>query len=172
MTIILLVRHAETDWNRERRWQGHAPTSLNEAGRKQAVELAERLVDAELEAIYSSDLPRALQTAEIVAAKLDLRVVPEPALREIDVGSWEGRTRSELEGLQWDGETYDAHRERVFAAVRAIADRHPSGKVLAVTHGGSLRRLQEVALGQPLDVLENCAVWELVIEDGRIRAID
>ena len=172
MTIILLARHGETDWNRERRWQGHAPTRLNESGRAQARALAERLAPEEIEAVYSSDLPRAFETAEIVAAARGLEPIPEPGLREIDVGSRQGHTAAELDGTDWDGESYDAHRDRVLSAVRRIAARHPEGRLLAVTHGGSLRRLQEVVLGAPLDVLDNCGVWGVALRDGVFTPLD
>lgn len=172
MTEILLARHGETDWNRERRWQGHARTPLNEHGRAQALALAERLTGVGLDAVYSSDLPRALETAEIVAATRGLGVIPEPGLREIDVGSQQGLTAADFDGLAWDGESHEAHRERVLAAVLRIAARYPNGRVLAVTHGGSVRRVQEVVLGEPLDVLENCAIWGAVLRDGALTALD
>ena len=87
-TTIVLVRHGETDWNRENRFQGHADTPLNEAGRAQARELAERFVDEPVAAIRTSPLRRAAETARIIAARLDLEAHPLEALREIDVGSW------------------------------------------------------------------------------------
>jgi broad specificity phosphatase PhoE len=92
MTTLLLVRHGETDWNAERRWQGHADVPLNERGRDQAERLAEELENARVDAVYSSDLSRARETAEIVGARLGVPVVLDPALREIDVGSREGLT--------------------------------------------------------------------------------
>ena len=86
-TTIVLVRHAETDWNRERRFQGHADTSLNDAGRAQAAELADALAHERLSAVYSSPLRRASETAAIVASRIGLDVRRVEALREIDVGS-------------------------------------------------------------------------------------
>jgi broad specificity phosphatase PhoE len=172
VTVILLARHGETDWNAAGRFQGHASTPLNERGREQARELGRRLQALELAAIYASDLPRALETAQIVGATLGLHVTPEPSLREIDVGSWQGRTRAELAGVEWDGETYEAHAARVLGTVIRIAENHPGGHVLLVTHGGSLRRLQEEALGEPLPVIDNCGVYELRVEEGRLRGRD
>ena len=121
MTTILLARHGETDWNRERRFQGHADPPLNRTGRAQAVDLSVTLMAEELAAIYSSPLRRALETAEVVAASHGLEAVPVRALREVDVGSWSGLTRAEVEerfpaqfarwldyGEGWeDGESYD-----------------------------------------------------------------
>ncbi|HWH04956.1 MAG TPA: histidine phosphatase family protein, partial [Gaiellaceae bacterium] len=97
MTTIVLARHGETDWNREQRFQGHADRPLNELGREQARELAERLRNDRIDAVYSSPLVRALETAETVAAALGLPVETREALREVDVGSWEGLSRDEIE---------------------------------------------------------------------------
>jgi broad specificity phosphatase PhoE len=165
VTELLIARHGETDWNRERRWQGHADPPLNELGRAQAVELAEALAGERLEAIYASDLKRACETAEIVGSRLGIPVTSDPALREIDVGSWSGLTRDELEGREWDGETSEAHGERVLAAVRRIVLQHPAGRVLVVTHGGSLRRVFEaVGEAESLQSVANCEVFRLPYE--------
>ena len=94
MTTILLARHGETDWNRAGRWQGWADPPLNETGRVQARELAEQLRTIPFDAVYSSDLRRAHETALIVGEPHGVPVVTEPGLREIDVGSWSGLTWS------------------------------------------------------------------------------
>ena len=172
MTTILLARHGETDWNRDGRYQGHADEPLNDRGRAQARELADRLREQPPAAIYTSDLRRASETAEIVASALGLALTLEPRLREIDVGSWEGRTRAELDGSAWDGETYDKHRARVVSAVLEIAQAHEDDQVLLVAHGGTLRRVQEAALGEGQPVFENCGVWTVVVEDGEFRGLD
>ncbi len=177
MTTLLFARHGETDWNREGRFQGHADPPLNEAGRAQARELAERLQDVPLDAVYSSDLRRAHETAEIIAAAKGLPVVVEPGLREIDVGSWSGLTRSEIEerfpgAEHHDGETREEHLERVVATVDRIARAHPGERVLIVSHGGSLRVLRRHAIGEPVHPIANCAVYELRFRDGSFRPID
>ena len=172
MTTILLARHGETDWNRELRFQGHADEPLNDTGRRQASELAARLAGESIAAVYASDLRRASETAEIVASELALPLGLDARLREIDVGSWQGRTRDELDGAAWDGETYDRHRFRVVAAVHDIARSHPGERVLVVAHGGTLRRVQEAAVGEAQPVFENCGVWAVAVEDGEFRAID
>src|SRR5262249_60844859 len=125
-TTILLARHGETDWTREGRFQGHADPPLNEAGRAQAIELAERLASTPFDAVYSSDLARAHETAEILASSHGVPVVADPGLREIDVGSWSGLTRAEIEARfpgaeHHDGESRADHLERVLAAVNRIA---------------------------------------------------
>jgi broad specificity phosphatase PhoE len=171
VTTVLLVRHGETDWNREHRWQGWADVPLNELGRRQAAELAGRLRGVRLDAVYSSDLRRAHETAELVAAEHGLPVVADPGLREIDVGSWSGLTRPEIDerfGGEWpaDAETGEEHATRVRAAAARILRAHPGGTVLLVTHGGTIRALVD-AFDGPID---NCAVLELRWVDERLVA--
>ena len=97
MTTILLARHGETDWNREGRFQGWADPPLNATGCAQAVELSVELMAEDLAAVYSSPLRRAYETAEVVAASRGLEPVTVDALREVDVGSWSGLTRAEID---------------------------------------------------------------------------
>jgi broad specificity phosphatase PhoE len=161
VTTILIARHGESDWNRERRWQGHADRPLTERGSEQARALAERLAHIELDAVYASDLQRARDTGAVVAEsqQLELQVVPE--LREVDVGAWSGLTRPEAEerfpeGFEhwragfpgWeDGETYEAMTDRVLGAVERIAAGHEGGRLLVVSHGGPIRAMHAAALG-------------------------
>jgi broad specificity phosphatase PhoE len=170
---LLLVRHGETDWNAEGRLQGHTDRPLSDYGRRQARRLAEELVGEELEAIYSSDLARAHETAEIVGERLGLPVALEPDLREKDWGTWEGLDAVERDRVEFVGESTEAHQERMLRALRRIAERHPGdGRVLVVTHGGSMRRVQTAAMGMALPVVENCGRWQCVYEDGAVRAPD
>ncbi|HEX9371110.1 MAG TPA: histidine phosphatase family protein, partial [Roseiflexaceae bacterium] len=106
-TTFFVIRHGETDWNLNGRWQGHADVPLNQVGRVQARRLADRLLrdGARIDAIYSSDLKRAWETARAVAAALDLAPRLDPSLREIDVGSWSGLTSTEV--LARDTDTYE-----------------------------------------------------------------
>ena len=172
MTLLLLVRHGETDWNAEGRLQGHTDTPLNDHGRRQARALAGRLADDGIDAVYSSDLSRARETAEIVGERLGLHVVLDTALRERDWGTWEGLTGAERERVELSGEAMEAHRERTLRALRAIAARHPGGRILVVTHGGSIRRVQAAATGVAQPVVENCGTWLVAYEDGGFRAVD
>src|SRR5919112_3187296 len=125
MTTLLLARHGETDWNRELRIQGSSDIELNELGRRQAQGLAQELTDVDLDAIYASDLARARQTAEAVAATHGLEVKLDSRLRERSFGSWEGLTRDDLDamppGSHHDGERDEEVRERMLAAVQEIA---------------------------------------------------
>src|SRR5882757_352319 len=172
MTTLLLVRHGETDWNAEGKLQGHTDRPLNDYGRRQAQVLGDRLAAEQIDALYASDLSRARETAEILGAKLGLAVDVDPDLREKNWGTWEGLTSDERLEVAYEGETSEAHRERMLRAVERIVERHPEGRVIVVTHGGSLRRLQAVASGVAAPVLENCAVWAVAHEDGRFRPID
>lgn len=161
-TLILIARHGETDWNRARRWQGHADRPLSERGRAQAAELAERLRDFPLDAVYASDLARARDTAFAVAALQGLPVTESAPLREVDTGSWTGLTRPEARErfpeafARWtehgepgweDGESYDELTARVVPAVVAIGDAHPGGRVLLVAHAGVVRAVHAHVLG-------------------------
>ena len=173
MTTLLLVRHGETDWNAVGRLQGHTDRPLSDYGRRQARRLAEELADEKLEAIYSSDLVRARETAEIVGERLGLEVVLDPDLREKDWGTWEGLTSVERDCVEFVGESTEAHQERILRALRRISERHPgAGRVLVVTHGGSMRRVQTTALGWAMPVVENCGRWLCACENGAFRAVD
>jgi probable phosphoglycerate mutase len=174
VTTILLARHGETQWNLERRWQGWADPPLNDTGRAQAQALAEQLRDTPFDAVYTSDLRRAHETAEIVAAPHDVPVVADQGLREIDVGSFSGLTHTEVMerfgGERTDGETREQHAARVLAAVERIARVHLGERILLVTHGGTIRALHTHALGEPTHPIENCSVLELHFRDDRLAA--
>jgi broad specificity phosphatase PhoE len=177
MASILLARHGETDWNRRGVWQGQADPPLNAIGRFQARELAARLAGTAFDAIYTSDLSRARETADIVAAAQGLAVIPDPGLREIDVGSWSGLTRDEIRdrfpGAEThDGEPLEVFRARVVGALRTIAERHDGASVLVVTHGGVVRTMQRVVLGEPLPVVDNCETYGLRFEIGSFGTLD
>ncbi len=192
-TTILMARHGETDWNRESRFQGHADTTLNDAGRSQARELAERLAGDHIVAVYASPLLRALETAEIVAARLGLEVETVDGLREVDVGSWSGLTRTEVEQRhpdgfrRWlaldhgweDGESYEELGRRVLASLRELAERHPGQRVLVVSHGGPMRSAMasaaEVSYADARRIgthVGNCDVAVFRFEDERLRRLD
>jgi broad specificity phosphatase PhoE len=173
VTKLLLVRHGETDWNAEGRLQGQTDRPLNDFGRRQARRLAEQLEGEELQAIYSSDLARARETAEIVSERLGLPVELDADLREKDWGTWEGLTAVERDRVEFVGESTRAHQERMLRALAGISAQHPDGgTVLVVTHGGSMRRVQTAALGMALPVVENCGRWLCAYENGEVRPLD
>jgi probable phosphoglycerate mutase len=170
VTTLLLVRHGETDWNADGLLQGHTDRPLSDFGRRQARQLAEELEGEPFDAIYASDLARARETAEIAGERLGLPVVLDPDLREKDWGTWEGLTAVERDRVEFVGEPTEAHQERMLRALTRIAERHPGGRVLVVTHGGSMRRVQTAALGMALPVVENCGRWLCAYENGSFRA--
>jgi broad specificity phosphatase PhoE len=190
-TVLLLARHGETDWNRERRFQGHADRPLNDVGRQQARELAELIRVEAVARVYTSPLKRASETARIVSAQLDLEPHELEALREIDVGDWEGLTIEEVRALYpeqldvawrsgWpNGETHDELGERVLPALLELEIRHPGETVLGVTHAGPIRATLAAAAGHTheesraqIGPLENCVVFRFAIEDGKLLRVD
>ena len=192
-TTIGLVRHGETDWNRDSRFQGHADPALNDTGRAQARALAAELATEGFTAAYTSPLRRAAETAAILAGALRVAVVAEASLMEVDVGSWSGLTRAEVEarfpdgfarwleyGHGWDdGETYEELGHRVVSGLVDIARRHPGERVLAVTHGGPIRSALASTEGVPFEearrsihIVGNCAVIRLAVRDGKLERVD
>lgn len=150
-TRVLALRHGETSWNAERRWQGQADTDLSDLGQRQALVAAEQL--GAFDGIWSSPLKRAAHTAAIIAAVLGMGpVMTDPRLSETDIGPWEGLTMDEIEadwpghvaaGLRPEGaETIDVVAARAMAAFIEIAATAPGGEVLVVTHAGLLRILR------------------------------
>ena len=192
-TTIVLVRHGETDWNRENRFQGRADPPLNDTGRAQARVLAAELGMESFAAAYTSPLRRAAETAAILAGALGVAAVPDGSLMEVDVGSWSGLTRTEVEarfpagfarwleyGHGWDdGETYNELGARVVSGLADIAARHPGEVVLAVTHGGPIRSALAAAERVSFDearrsihVVGNCAVVRLAARGGKLERVD
>jgi 2,3-bisphosphoglycerate-dependent phosphoglycerate mutase len=193
VTTILLARHGETDWNREGRFQGFADPTLNDTGRAQAASLAAELAGVELAAVYSSPLRRAFETAELIAAAHQLAPAAVEALREVDVGSWQGLTREEVEvrfpeqfarwldyGQGWqDGESYAEMARRVVAALLQLAAAHEGERILAVTHGGPIRAAFAFADGSSYadarrlgPAIGNVFLAEFAVESGALRRLD
>jgi probable phosphoglycerate mutase len=149
-TRVMLVRHGQSTWNADGRWQGQADPPLSERGEDQAREAAGRVHD--VAAVWASDLQRARRTAELVAAPHHLAVQVDPRLRERHAGSWQGLTRTEIEegwpGYLANGRRPDGYEPdgdvaaRALAVLGEIAHAHPGGQVLVVTHGGIVRVLE------------------------------
>jgi broad specificity phosphatase PhoE len=168
MTEIWLVRHGQTDWNIEGRWQGHADIPLNHTGLEQARRLASKLAETRqpFQAIYSSDLMRAFQTAQEIGKSLSLPVHKDRRLREISKGDWEGMLVSQVSELSTEatrqrqedplysrapkGESLMEVAARLSSAADDIARAHPVGLVLVVTHGLALAALLCLANHWPL----------------------
>ncbi len=166
MTQLYLARHGETDWNAKQRFQGQADIPLNENGRCQAEDLAQRLADETIDAIYTSDLSRAWETAQTIAEHHTCPLIAESGLREASFGKWEGSTYAEIqasdpEAVQaWredmanfappEGETLDQLAQRVISAYDDIRQKHNADEsILLVAHGGSLQTLIAYLLDLP-----------------------
>lgn len=189
---IILVRHGETDWNLVGRWQGTTDIPLSDAGRAQARELGERLRGAGIARVHASHLSRAKETADIVAAMLDLRapVVVDARLRERGYGCFEGLTRDECAARfpePWaryqadrravppDAEPQAEIIARVMAAMHDIAtatDLPSDGPVLVVSHGGSIRSFVHAAVGVLLPPLGNGADVRMRFDGARFQLTD
>ena len=157
---MLLVRHGATEWNLNKRAQGHADIALTEEGRKQAIHAANELTHVDLVAVYSSDLQRAYDTAKVIADSHGLEVTIDPDFREIDQGDWEGLTVEEIRAgwpEEWGparhysprpgGETPHQVRARALKALQRAVEAHPNGSIVVVSHGGTIRWLSAEALG-------------------------
>lgn len=183
---LILVRHGETHWNVEHRLQGHSDPqpALTSVGSQQAEKLSEQFTKCEFDAVYCSDLSRAIDTATILC-----RSIPKPTeittlfgLRERRLGILEGFTMKEARSLYPDLvaklatsnsdfppdskiESQNEFSHRVLGTISDIASRHPNGKVLVVTHGGVLRTISQAA-GQwtRFSSVENCSVYMLRID--------
>jgi probable phosphoglycerate mutase len=153
-TELWLIRHGETDWNKNRIFQGHLDTPLNESGQRQALGLLDTLSGVTFAKIYSSDLSRAVQTAQPLAEKRGMEIHTEKKLREIHVGLYEGIPVEEVitENPEWvkrfregdptflipGGEAMGEFAERICYAVESIATEHQGERVAVFTHGGAI----------------------------------
>ena len=137
MTTIFLVRHGETVDNARQIMQGQTQGELNEKGREQARQVAERLAEEQVDAVVASDLHRAIQTAEYIAAQHGLSVTTTPLLRERDWGSFTGCFIPDLKGKVWpdDIESEEALLLRARAFLLYILATYPGKRVVAVGHG-------------------------------------
>lgn len=187
MLKLTLVRHGETEWNAQRRYQGHADVPLSAIGLRQAELVAERLAGEKFDAIYASDLKRASQTASHISEKVGLPFLAEPRLREMSFGV--------LEGLRWEeaeekfpemlkawlddynhppegGESMDIFLARIAAFREDLLARHTSQNILLVAHGGTLNELIRSCLEVPNEKrwtfafsMDNASISELWLGD-------
>lgn len=188
MTELILIRHGETDWNRERRFQGHIDIPLNARGRQQARLLGERLRGTRIDAIYCSDLGRAHETATgiVSGAGIDLPLVPTPALRERSYGLFEGLTVAEIEArhpsefAEWrrhdidfavaGAESARSFHDRIIPAVRELVLCHAGRTLMLVTHGGVLDMIYRSAQGIALTVSRPCPIRNCAFNRVRVHA--
>jgi probable phosphoglycerate mutase len=193
MTDLLLIRHGETDMNRELRFQGQVNVGLNAIGREQAFRLAARLAGEPADALYVSDLLRARQTAAPIAGELALLPVPERGLREqafgrvdglrVDEiqrdhpGAWESWLRFDPDFAMPEGESTRSFHARVMEAVHRLVAAHPRQTVVVVTHGGVLDMIYRTARGLGLDgprrsEIPNAGVNRIRMSEGTIEILD
>ncbi len=193
-TQLIAIRHGESNYNRERRWQGQSQDAmLNALGWRQAACLADALRGTHPAALFSSDLTRAMQTAVPIAAAVRLPIYPEPRLREIDAGSWTARSVDEVGRAEpeWvragneapattsptDGETLAQAQERILAFVQEQASRYEGQSIVVGTHGAILQTLMAAAQGLSLDQLwldtpaPNGAIVHIEWRSGRLRLL-
>ena len=169
MTKVIFIRHGQTEWNVNGRYQGQSDVQLTAAGKEQAAKLAEHFPVKEIDAVYASDLNRAMVTAEAVASRFGLSVQAEPAFREISFGEWEGLTYEQIVA-KWPeamgnflqhpdileipgGETFPAVQKRAVARLEELVAKHEGQTIAIVAHGAVLRTLLTAALHMPLQYL-------------------
>lgn len=150
-TTIHLIRHGETDWNLEQKYQGQQDIPLNSTGIQQAQFVAEKLEGNQFSALYSSDLIRAIQTAQEISRKINLPIVTHSALREINQGDWEGKFIQDVLATQGKevravyqnpytarkpgGESIAEVAERMYACFDKLAEKHDQEQIIVVSHG-------------------------------------
>lgn len=174
MTRLVLIRHGQTAWNKSGKYQGQSDVALSEEGLEQARCLAEHFPVEKLDAVYASDLSRAMVTAETVAQKFGLEVRPEPAFRELSFGKWEGLTYAEIVAGWPDamanflthpdimeipqGESFPQVQQRAMARLKEIVAEHePHDHTVGIfAHGAVLRTILTGIMQMPLS-----QVWTL-----------
>ena len=172
MTELIVVRHGETDWNRQHRFQGQIDVPLNDIGRAQAQRLAQRLADESFDAVVASDLQRARATAELAAA--GHAIASEPLWREQAFGVLEGLdapTIIEQHPQLWahwlrhdadyalpGGESVRMFHQRVLQAVQRLVQAHAGARIAVFTHGGVLDMLWRAACNAPLHGPRTCDI--------------
>ncbi len=167
-THVIVVRHGETTWNTEKRWQGHLDSPLTPRGISQAQALARRLANQRFSALYSSDLGRAYQTAQIISAATGHSVIPDVRLRERNLGIFQGLTNEEIrttahpdlyeryrvrdpDHVLPGGESLRQQIERNISCFEELAQKHLGESILVVTHGGVLSGLFRHVLSIPFE---------------------
>lgn len=184
MTRIILVRHAESDYNLQNRIQGHHDSGLTKRGLAQSRAVARRLSEYKIARVYSSDLGRATSTTAEILKHLKAPLTLDPMLREIHLGAWEGMTPDEVDNLYDKGyqkwllkpsaakipksEPIAHFRRRVTKRLAQIARKHDGKTVLVVTHGGAITALLADWLSSDFD----CVLLRLRIDNTSLTFVD
>jgi len=185
-TLLIVVRHGETEWNCLRRYQGHQDSALSPRGYRQVEALAEGLSGRGIQAMYSSDLGRAVQTSEAIARKLSIGFTLDAGLRERNLGAMQGKDMSQFmeahpeEARQFashdpdyappGGESDRAVYSRITMCLESIVSRHSGRTILAVTHGGALLHVFRRAVGLRPDAAVFAAIANASINTFSIAA--
>ncbi len=185
-TEIILIRHGETEWNSQRRMQGHSNSDLSSVGKAQIQALGQWMKNVPFDLIYSSDSLRAKQTAEAITQFSGHELQFDQRLREKNLGVFEGLTSEEARerhpevfrlfktaGSKYvidEGESTQQLQDRALEIVNEIRIKHPEERVLLVTHGGFIRVVMKHSLGLSLEtptrfLIRNTGVFRLVWED-------
>ncbi len=190
-TSLVLIRHAETVWNREGRMQGFLDSPLSPRGQEQAARLGLRLSARPFTAVYTSDAPRCLETTRIAFSGSGLKPGVLPGLRERNLGQWEGRLWKEVAESAPEeakvykkdpsfrppgGETWNELQARLMSEIEKILSAHPGGRIAVVTSGGSLRAAVFGVMSIPAALWPSWATWNTGLSrldrrDGNWRLI-
>ncbi len=168
MTHLILIRHGETLWNEQKKYQGHADIGLSPKGKKNIQALLPRVKALGIDFLYTSSLRRARQSARIISAKTGLKPCVDSRLNELNFGRWEGKTADQLilqkdksflswAGGKWKtpkgGESIDSLRRRVRGFLKDCLKKHKGKKIAIVSHGGLIRMIILLSLRQDLGSL-------------------
>lgn len=184
MIRIILVRHGETRWNKEGKFQGRMDIELNQIGLKQAEAIADALRDVKIDAIYSSPLKRSFVTAQMIAANHNVEIVGEPSFNEIDHGFWEGLTVDEVNKefgdlyQNWlispekvkmpEGESLDEVRARAIDAFKKILTKHKDGEIILIVAHDAINK---VIILHALN-LDNSHFWQVKQGNASIDVLE
>ena len=192
MTEIIIIRHGETEWNKTGRFQGHSDVPLSAEGRAQAAALGRNLALDHVDAIYASDLTRAMETAAPLAKRFGLEVISDPLLRELNFGAWEGRHFNDVNAENPnamknfytdpeqadipESEPFPEFQHRVAGRVREIVAQERGKRIVVVSHGASIRILLADILAMPIRSIWhisqlNTAVNKIRFEDDEFAIV-
>ena len=192
MTEIIIIRHGETEWNKTGRFQGHSDVPLSAEGRAQAAALGRNLALDHVDAIYASDLTRAMETAAPLAKRFGLEVISDPLLRELNFGAWEGRHFNDVNAENPnamknfytdpeqadipESEPFPEFQRRVAGRVREIVAQERGKRIVVVSHGASIRILLADILAMPIRSIWhisqlNTAVNKIRFEDDEFAIV-
>lgn len=178
-TRVIVIRHGETEWNKTGKWQGHEDSPLTDNGLEQAHAAAKQLQRYPVNAIYSSDLGRAMQTARIIATPHNLEVQSDSRIRERRLGIFQGLTLQEMkqrypvetkrhqsEDSTYSlpgGESKQQQFDRCVCCFNELAENHPQQTIAIVTHGGVVNCLFKYVMGLPLEKPRNYILFNTAI---------